>query len=93
MEIGITAVSIRLFVSSWRFQIRTMHCPPTQGFYDNLVQMCIYPAEKSIYGQIFVNFSLDHGDMNKRCFDKIVDIILEFPSQNNALPSPTGILP
>ena len=30
--------------------------------------------------------------MKKICFDKIVGIILEFPNQNNALPSPAGIL-
>ena len=67
-----------------------MHCPPPQGFYDKLMQMCIFPAGKSIYGHIFVNFSLNHGDMKKLCLDKIVGIILVLRNQNNALPSTQG---
>ena len=51
-----------------------------------------FSAKKYINGYISVNFSLNHGDMMKICLGKIVGIILELPNQNNALPSPTGIL-
>ena len=70
-----------------------MHCPPPLGFCHKLVQSYIFPAKKFMYGRIIVNFSPNHGDMNNRCLEEIVGIILEFPNQNNALPSPTGILP
>ena len=82
----------KILVASWSFLITTMHCPPRQGFYDKLVQRSIFPAQKFIYGHIIVNFPLNHGDMKKICFDKIVGIILEFPNQNHALLSSAGIL-
>ena len=82
----------KILVPSWSFRNRTMHCAPRQGFYDKLLQMSIVPAKIFIYGHIIFYFCLDNGDRKNRCLDKIVGIILEFPNQNNALPSPAGIL-
>ena len=82
---------MRLWVLSWSFRIRTMHCPPPLEFYHKLVQMSIFPSQKFIYGRIIVNISLNHGDVKKRCLNKSVSILLELPNKNNSLPYPTGI--
>ena len=66
--------------------------PSPSGILRYICAKVHFSGRKFINGHIIVNFSLNHGDMNKCRLDKIVGIILEFPSQNSALPSPAGIL-